>query len=123
MHSKFGQMLFEARSGKGLTVRKLGEKMGKSPSYLSEIENGLKLPPEDQGFLQRLAAVLGLDFNEFSLAARISRIQFKLPESMARVFDGEVGMALYRATEDIDEDELEALQKKLLETLQKREPS
>jgi transcriptional regulator with XRE-family HTH domain len=53
------QLLRRSRRSMGLTVRELAERAGVSPSYISLIENGHKVP--DAGTIQRIGEALELD--------------------------------------------------------------
>ena len=52
-------LLYQARKAHGLTVRELAERAEISPSYVSLIENGHKIP--DASTIERIGRVLGLD--------------------------------------------------------------
>ena len=52
-------LLYQARKARGLTVRQLADLAGISPSYVSLIENGHKVP--DASTIDRIGRVLGLD--------------------------------------------------------------
>ena len=51
----------EARTKSGLTLRELALKVGCAPSFLSEVENGLRPAPKDTIVLEKQAKTLGLD--------------------------------------------------------------
>ena len=52
-------LLYQARKARGLTVRQLADRAEISPSYVSLIENGHKIP--DASTIERIGRVLGLD--------------------------------------------------------------
>jgi transcriptional regulator with XRE-family HTH domain len=58
----FGQRLKHARRAKGLTLAELGEKVGRTPSVLSLIENGKREPR--LSLVEQLAAALGIPVAE-----------------------------------------------------------
>lgn len=65
-----GDVVREARVAKGLSLRDLAKKLGKTPSYLSDIENDRRVPAEE--VLRDLARVLDVDFDD--LMARAGRL-------------------------------------------------
>lgn len=68
-NQSLGDLIREARVAKGFGLRELARKIGKTPSYLSDIENDRRVPAED--VLQDIARLLDLDFDE--LMARAGR--------------------------------------------------
>lgn len=65
-----GDVLREARLAADVSLRELAKQLDLAPSYLSDIENGRRVPAED--VLKRLAEHLGLDFAD--LMARAGRL-------------------------------------------------
>lgn len=59
--SFFGEKLKNARIKKRITFRKLSELVGLSPSFLSELEKGIRQPPKEEEKIKNLAIVLGID--------------------------------------------------------------
>ena len=118
MAGRFGKMLGTARKTKNITLRKLGQLVGMSPSYLSEIENGRRMPPRDEEKLHDLALVLNLDEGELAETARRERVR-KSPKVFEKLFSANEDLAwgLYRAAEDASDDDLETALKKALESL------
>jgi transcriptional regulator with XRE-family HTH domain len=79
---RFGEMIRELRTAKGLTLRALGEQVGVSHAYISKVENG-KLDFGDfpgEALICRLAAALDADEEELLLLAE------KIPEAIRRRF-------------------------------------
>ncbi|OAG26667.1 helix-turn-helix domain-containing protein [Thermodesulfatator autotrophicus] len=115
--SRFGELIFKARTDKGLTVRELAAKAKMSPGYLSEIEHGKKNPPKDPQIIRRLAKALDLDENELFSLAKESRITPEKIRELRRFIQsrGELGFALLRAVEKAPEYKLEKIIKELLE--------
>lgn len=68
-NQSLGDLIREARVAKGFGLRELARKIGKTPSYLSDIENDRRVPAED--VLQDIARLLDVDFDE--LMARAGR--------------------------------------------------
>ena len=69
-NSKFGPKLRELRTGAGLTLRELAEKVNVNFTYLSKIENGA-LPPPSEKVIRQLAAVLNFDKDQLLALAGI----------------------------------------------------
>ena len=65
-----GDILREARVRKEMSLRAFAAKVGKTPSYLSDIENDRRIPAED--LLRQMAGMLDLDFD--ALMARAGRV-------------------------------------------------
>lgn len=64
---KFGQTLKELRINKGLTLRKMCEKVDYDPSNWSKIERGLLSPPSDEKMLTKWARALGISLQKKKL--------------------------------------------------------
>lgn len=62
-HISFGDFLRKKRKEKGFTVIEFARMLKTQPSHLTEIENGRRLPP-DNDILYRLADTLELDEEE-----------------------------------------------------------
>ena len=75
MDNKFGEFLRKKRKNKNLTIRIFAELIGKSCSYVSQLESGLRTAPKGE-LLLRIANVLsleGAEYEEFFDLAAISR--------------------------------------------------
>lgn len=72
MDNKFGEYLRDKRKGSNYTVRTLANLIGKSGSYVSQLECGIRLAPKGE-LIQKIADVLSLNDEEreelFDLAA------------------------------------------------------
>ena len=73
----FGEMLRELRLKKGLTLRKFCRLTGLDPGNVSRLERGIEKPSKKPEFIDRIAALLGLDsgtdeYEDFVSAAAIS---------------------------------------------------
>jgi transcriptional regulator with XRE-family HTH domain len=65
-----GDMIREGRLARNVRLRALAVKLGKSPSYLSDIENDRRVPAEP--FLRDICRELDLNFdNAMALAGKI----------------------------------------------------
>lgn len=61
MTSKLGKMLHSARVARGLSLRELAKKIGKSPSYLVALERTSPFPGSTDETLRAIAQALELD--------------------------------------------------------------
>ena len=72
---EFGKYLRSVRQAKGISIRQLAKDVNKTPTYLSDIENGHNKPPEKE-LLETIIQKLNLDDSPkvkatlFDLAAR-----------------------------------------------------
>ena len=67
----FGSRVRQKRMDKQITLRKFAEMIGKSPTYVSQIERDEFKPPVD-GVIQTIAEVLGENLDEMlALAERV----------------------------------------------------
>lgn len=57
-----GEIIREARTGRGMKLRELARRVERTPSYISDIENDRRVPSED--VLRQIAEVLELDFED-----------------------------------------------------------
>lgn len=62
-----GDRVRAARVAAGWSLRDLAKRLGKTPSYLSDIENDRRVPSEET--LLGLSQLLGLDFDDLMAAA------------------------------------------------------
>src|SRR6266704_2708106 len=69
-NSSLGEVIRDARVGRGKGLRELAARIDITPSYLSDIENGRRIPAED--VLRTLSRHLDLDFDD--LMARAGRL-------------------------------------------------
>lgn len=65
-----GNLLYDARLAKDISLREAARTLTIAPSYLSDIENDRRVPSED--VLHRIAQLLGLEFDD--LMARAGRV-------------------------------------------------
>lgn len=78
----FGQRLRHARRAKGLTLAELGEKVGRTPSVLSLIENGKREPR--LSLVEQLAGALGVPVTELlkkSPPSRRAQLEIQLEQA------------------------------------------
>jgi len=78
-HKIFGQMLREKRLDKGYSLRKFAEKVGVSPTYLSQVEQGKVEKPPTSERVKKMAELLGENTDEWiGLAGRV-------PEDLSKI--------------------------------------
>ena len=70
LNKSCGEVVREARTARGWSLRELARRIDITPSYLSDIENDRRVPAED--VLRALARELDLDFDD--LMARSGRL-------------------------------------------------
>lgn len=121
MRSQFGELLAQRRKEKSLTLRKLSQFVGLSPSFLSEVETGRRLPPMDEGKVRDIAEVLGIDKEELALAARKERAR-KDTTFIEKLFesDPDSAYAFCREAENATSDTIPQVLKDLLKRLEKK---
>lgn len=121
MKERFGELLGNARRKKKITLRKLGQLVGLTPSFLSEIEMGRRLPPKEEERIRDLALILNEDEDKFLKAARSERVRktSKLSEKLFNV-DPELALGLYRVVDDVTDEELEQAFRKALTELEEK---
>lgn len=65
-----GNVIYDARIAKDITLREAARQLEIAPSYLSDIENDRRVPADE--VMQRIARLLGLEFDD--LMARAGRV-------------------------------------------------
>jgi len=120
--SRFGELLAKTRRKKKITLRKLSQLVGLSPSFLSEIETGGRLPPRDKERISDLALVLNLDEDDLIEAAEKERAK-RRPQFLEKLFNADQDLAwgLYRASEDASDEDLQTAFRKALNHLKHKE--
>ena len=73
----FGQFVRQLRTAKGITLREFARRLGVSPTYISQIEQGNFSPPAEDRVVH-MAQILGQDADE--LLALGGRVADDLPE-------------------------------------------
>lgn len=120
MKTEFGQLMSKSRNIKKVTLRKLSQLVGLSPSFLSEVETGRRLPPKDEEKLRDIALVLGQDPELLIQTARKERVK-KDSKIFDKIFniDKDLAWGLYRAAEDESDETFKNTMIEALETLKK----
>lgn len=112
MSSRIGKLIKDTRKAKGLGLRELARKIGKSPAYIVALERENQSPGISDETLQSLALELGL--NPDALHAAVQRAPEKLaPRSSTQI-------ALYRLIGALPQDRQEELKEQLETEAQQR---
>lgn len=108
--SKFlSALLKEARLSADMTLRSLAEKVGVMPSYLSELESGLRPAPKDEGLLHKLASILNIEYSTVSIAAKRDRERRDIKAIRELLItDDELAASYCRAKETWNQEEMKA---------------
>lgn len=115
----FGEALKKARKNQRLTLKQLGEIVGKSIGYLSDIEQSRKQPPSDKGLVMKIESALNLQSGYLCHLAEMVR---DLPKSIVSQskLNPKLSEVLLRADRDLSEEEFEEIVK-ILENYTKKE--
>ena len=112
MSSKIGKLIKDTRKAKGLGLRELARRIGKSPAYLVSLEREDQSPGTSDDTLQSLATELGLDPD--ALHAAVQRTPEKsAPKSPTQV-------ALYRLIGALPQNRQKELKEQLEAELQQQ---
>jgi len=106
----FGETLKKARITKQFTLRQLGALVGYPHSLLSEIENGTRPMPDNQELFMALIKTLEINFEMGMEQVKIDRMR-RNPNKVVKnlMNDTQFATAFYRASEEMDTDELREL--------------
>ena len=110
MHEFLGTLMRRYRAEAKLTLRELALKVGCAPSFLSEVEHGLRAAPKDVGTLDKIAEALALEKKRVYDSAKNDQERRDLKifkEMFAR--DDDLAACYCRAKEQCDQDELRRL--------------
>ena len=119
--NKFGEIMKNARKKKRVTLRKLGEYVGKSIGYLSDIENGRKRVPSLDIVLKIEEFLEITDGSLIEVATQVRRTIPKAKELSEKILTmPKLSEALLRADEDLTEEEFQNFMK-FVESRKKRE--
>jgi transcriptional regulator with XRE-family HTH domain len=109
----FGEQLLDARVAARLSLRDLGQAVGLSAIYISDLERGNRRAPSAV-LIERLATHLHIDPLPLLRAALEEREAVELPLRSAA--QRELGLALAREWEDMTPEQLEDVRAYLSET-------
>lgn len=99
-----------ARRAAGITLRTLAEQVNCTPSFLSEMENGIRPAPKDEATLLKLANALDLEPHKVLMAAQKDRERRDI--AVIRdlfIKDDELAACYCRAKENWDEEQIKAV--------------
>jgi transcriptional regulator with XRE-family HTH domain len=70
----FGEVIYEYRARKGLTLREFAKKLGKSPAFISMMEDNKNVGTAKEETLNKIAEILSINKKElFRLAEKVPR--------------------------------------------------
>lgn len=121
MSTRLGTILKEARSAKRMTLRKLGEFVGIAPSFLSEVENGIRPAPLGEDFWAKITQALQIgDAKEIAQRAQEEH-ELQRPKRFNRILqrEPELAASFYRLSSQIPDDD--KLAEMFLQVLKKME--
>ena len=98
----FGKFLREKRIARGYSLRKFAEKIGVSPTYLSQVEQGRFDPPTAER-VEQIAKLLGED------AETMIRMAGRTPNDLPPLLHNEGIPELLRATHGLSPEQLREL--------------
>ncbi|MBM1001494.1 MAG: helix-turn-helix transcriptional regulator [Desulfofustis sp. PB-SRB1] len=101
--NEFSKTLREERKKHQLTLRALGEKVGKSITYLSDIESGRRMPPGDE-IVRKIENAFGFNDNRLQKAAERVRSLPKKIRERAKA-SPRYAAALLRADRELSDEE------------------
>lgn len=103
----FGDKIRTARKRKGLSLMVVSERAGISLSYLSQIENGRREPPDDKT-IATLAVLLEIDITELLKIAHQDKLRVELGLLNLGPKKRELAITLQRSWDELSE--LDALE-------------
>ncbi len=116
MKEVFGTLMREGRTALQITLRELALKVGCTPSYLSEVENGLRSAPKDDELVYRIASELHIPAVQALEAAKNDRERRDM-KFIRDLFasDDQLAASYCRARETCSDDELKNIFKEIFE--------
>lgn len=104
MSNRFGHILRAEREGSGMSLRAFAEKIGVSPTYLSQVERGNAKPPTKKRALE-MAKQLNMNPDYFIMEAG------HLPDDLVEIIRREPGAIseLIRITSGLSFSQIESL--------------
>ena len=101
-----------------MTLRELACSVDSTPSFLSEIETGIRPAPKNSDFIIRIATVLHIDPEEALKAAKSDRERRDM-KFLKKLFsqDDELAACYCRAKENFSEEEFRRIFKQIFESV------
>ncbi len=115
LESPFGARVKNARLAKRLTLAQAANSLEMSIGYLSDIENGRRLPLKDTQKIDLMEKILGFEEGELQRLARVERANLDLPPDIKNIFNDQCDAAVtvMREAEEMGLDKaLELLRRK-----------
>lgn len=112
----FGALMRAARISAKMTLRDLSQQAGCAPSFLSEVETGLRPAPKEEAIVNNIASILHIPADQALEAARRDRERRDM-KFIKELFsqDDQLAACYCRAKENCSEDELKKLFKEVFE--------
>ena len=115
MNENFKEWIRKCRIDSKATIREVAAKVDRTPSFIAEMESGVRMPPKEPALVKRLARALGIDADHLVKLAIEGR---KKPQDDSKVMDffrskGDLAFTLCREADDADEASLERIIKEL----------
>ncbi len=109
IEAKFAEVLKEGRRNREFTLRQLAQLAGCSPSYISEMENGVRLPPKSEKAIKKLAKLLKIDPEVLIQLSQAERIRPERSPEIVKILrkKGGVILDLLREAEDADSGDIQ----------------
>lgn len=116
MKKFFGSLMRTARMEAGITLRELAQLVGCTPSFLSEVETGIRSAPKDEHTILAIASALQISEVQALEAAKNDRERRDM-KFLKGLFsqDDQLAACYCRAREQCSEEELKALFRKVFE--------
>ena len=115
----FGSILKTARKAKRVTLRDLSAAVSLAPSYLSELENGIRPAPKE-GILEKIATALDIQFCNLKKAAE-EDLFTRNPTRLKNLFnaDNELATSFYRVSSELSDAELKEMIMQMIQRFDK----
>ena len=124
MSTRLGTILKEARAAKRMTLRKLGELIGSAPSFLSEIENGIRPAPLGEDFWTKVDQALQTGDAKQNAQKAQKEHELQRPKRFNRILqkEPEPAASFYRLSSQFpDDDKLAEMFLQVLKKMEKDE--
>ncbi len=105
-----GELIHQGRLKMKVTMSKVAEETGLSIMYISELENGKKMPTRGDS-LEKIAKYLGLDIQELRNAAAYSKVQSLMSGNNSNVLQGKFALARRLILSEIDDSQVAQISK------------
>ena len=87
MNSSFGDIIYSLRTSRDLTLREFAALVGKSPSFISMLENNKNVSSANEQTIRAMAKVLNVDTDQLiSLARKVPEAELNSRQGTALKF-------------------------------------